>query len=464
MRVTRRSILSGIGLGTATLFAKPLLRDAFAQKATPPRRLLVLCMPNCSIKDKWAPTGGRTPSTGSGDAANFQWGYCNEPLEPVRQYVNLLHGLDHKAVGGDPHGSGFIRYLTGGTIRAGESAKDPGAGRLAGDGNLPTLPSIDQLLLAQSKIIGDKGLALQKGLQLAVDTRGRTDGIHFITLSYSVPGPGELPLPMPPENTPYKTYARVVEVAAPGSSSPEQQGNVVRELAKKRSVLDFVKNDLGRLQGRLGTQQRIKLESHLTGLREYEQSLIRQGMAGPSAPIKLPPTIEMVAGNTNANYGKLWDQYHDMAKLCFQLDLVRTITINYGHGNQAFSLGAGGLHNLAHSNKAGPLAEGTKFFMGKMAVFIKAMADVTDFDGAPLIDNTVITLSSDVSEYHNHVNVPFLVAGGKNLGIKGGRVLNYPGAASNDVFSSLLKPLGIDTTDKFGDPVWAKGPLPEFVG
>jgi hypothetical protein len=462
-RVTRRTILSGIGLGTATLFANPLLRDAFAQKATTPRRLLVLCMPNCSIKARWAPTGGRTPSTQSGDATAFQWGFCNEPLEPVRKYVSLLHGLDHKAVGGDPHGSGFIRYLTGGTIQAGEAAKDPGAGRLAGDGNMPKLPSIDQLLLAQSKIIGDKGLALQKGLQLAVDTRGRTDGIHFITLSYSVPEAGGKPLPMPPENTPYKTYARVVEVAAPGSSSPEQQTNVIRELAKKRSVLDFVKNDLGRLQGRLGNQQRMKLESHLTGLREYEQSLSRQGMAGPQPKINVPPTIEMVAGNTNANYGKLWDQYHDMAKLCFQLDLVRTITINYGHGNQAFSLGAGGLHGLAHSNKAGPLADGTKFFMGKLAGFIQSMAAVNDFDGGPLIDNTVITLSSDVSEYHNHVNVPFVVAGGKNLGIAGGRVLNYPGGASNDVFSSLLKPLGIDTTDKFGDPIWAKGPLPEFV-
>jgi hypothetical protein len=81
-----------------------------------------------------------------------------------------------------------------------------------------------------------------------------------------------------------------------------------------------------------------------------------------------------------------------------------------------------------------------------------------------LIDNTVITLSSDVSEYHKHDNVPFVVAGGKNLGIKGGRVLNYPGAASNDAFSALLKPLGITSTDKFGDPAWAKGPLPEFVG
>lgn len=463
MRVTRRSILRGLGLGTATLFAKPLLRDAFGA-GTAPKRFLLLCMPNCSIKNKWAPTGGRNPMAGSGDATMFQWGYCNQPLDPVKQYITLIHGVDHQAIGGDPHGSGFIRYSTGGTIRLGEKVGDPGAGKLPGDGNLPVLPSIDQLLIAKSPIIGDKSLALSKGLQLAIDTRGRTDGIHFITLSYSVPAAGGKPDPMPPENTPYKTYARVVEVAAPGSSPMEQQTNVVRELEKKRSVLDFVKNDLGRLQGRIGAAQKRKLESHLSGLREYEMSLMRQGTAGPRPAVMVPPTIEMVAPNTNANYGKLWDQYHDLVKLCFQLDLVRTATILYGHGNQAYSLGAGGLHNLAHSNQAGPLAEGTKWFMGKIAGFTQSMAAVTDFDGSPLIDNTAITLSSDVSEYHNHVNVPYLLIGGKNLGVKGGRVMNYPGASSNDVISSLLKPLGVTDTDKFGDPMRAQGPLPELVG
>src|SRR5215207_2354533 len=125
MRVTRRSMLSGIGLGTATLFARPLLRDAFAQAAIPKFRLLVLCMPNVSIQARWAPTGGRTLPAATGDAAQFTWGFCNEPLEEVRPYVTLIDGLDHKAVGGDPHGSGFIRYTTGGTIVAGEGAKDP---------------------------------------------------------------------------------------------------------------------------------------------------------------------------------------------------------------------------------------------------------------------------------------------------------------------------------------------------
>jgi hypothetical protein len=102
--------------------------------------------------------------------------------------------------------------------------------------------------------------------------------------------------------------------------------------------------------------------------------------------------------------------------------------------------------------------------MELLAGYIQRCAAVTDFDGSPLIDNMVMTLSSDVGEQHNHTNVPYLVIGGKNMGIQGGRALTYMGRASNDVFSSLAKPLGLTLPgDKFGDPEHAQGPLPEFV-
>jgi len=457
MRVTRRSILRGVGVGAATLFGKPLVRHAFAQSGPPPR-LLIICMPNCSIKAQWAPSGGRDAVAKTGVATDFKWGYCNQPLEPVRKYITLIDGLDHKKVGGDPHGSGFIRYTTGGTIQAGENTRDPGAGRLPGDGNNAVMPSADQLFIQKSPFLGEKTLAITTGLQLASDTRGRTDGIHFITMSWSVDQPK--PKPMPPENTPYKTYMRIVSVAAPGASSPEQMVNLTKELARKKSALDFMKSDLNRLQGRLGNQQRMKLEDHLTALREYESSLVRQQMAGPPKPVNIPPMIENIAPNSNANYPKICDQYHDLVKLCFQLDLTRAVTLLYGHGNQAYN----GLHSTAHGGSADTLAKATNWFMDMLAKYVQRLADTPDLDGSPLIDNMVLTLSSDVSERHNAVNVPYWTAGGKNLGIQGGRLLRYPGYASNDVFSSLMKPFKVQVPDsKFGDPMHAKGPLPEYV-
>ena len=460
MRVTRRSMLRGIGLGTATLFARPLLDDAFAQVGgIQPRRLLVLCMPNCSVKSDWAPNGGRNVLAGTGTATEFTFNFCNEPLNPVKQYVNVIHGVDHKKMGGDPHGGGFLRYSTGGHIQQGEGTGDPGAGRLPGDGNMPKLPSIDQLLIKNSKIVGDPSLPIKTGLQLALNTRGRTDGVHFITLSYTVPEAGGKPQALRPENTPYRTYARIVELAAP-TSSPGTEGSamVTEQLKRDKSVLDFVKGDLERLQGRLGAKQKSKLESHLTGLREYEQALNMRATAGPRPKVDVPKMIEPI--EAGGDFAKIFDQYHDLAKLAFQLDLVRTATILYGHGNQAWN----GIHGRAHGGGWRGNDVHTKTQIQLIANYVKRCAEVMDFDGSPLIDNMVMTVSSDVGEQHNHNNVPYLVIGGKNLGIKGNRALTYMGRASNDVFSSIAPKLGWTPPDgKFGDPHHAQGPLPEFI-
>jgi hypothetical protein len=451
-------MLRGVGLGTATLFGRSLVRDAFAQTTLKPARLLVLCMPNCSVKTDWAPKGGRDVLAKTGVAEQWELNYCNEPLAPVKQYVTLIHGLDHKKMGGDPHGGGFLRYSTGGHIQQGEATGDPGAGRLPGDGNMPKLPSIDQLLIKNSPMVGDPALPIKSGLQLALNTRGRTDGVHFITLSYSVPEAGGKPAAMRPENTPYRTYSRIVELSAPTTSSPEAQAMVTEQLKRDKSILDWVKGDVQRLQGRLGGKQRMKLESHLTGLREFEQSLNMRATAGPRPAVDVPKTIEPI--EANGDFPKIFDQYHDLAKLAFQLDLVRTATILYGHGNQAWN----GIHGRAHGGGWRDNRVHTRTQMQLLAGFIDRCAKVTDFDGSPLIDNMVMTLSSDVGEQHNHTNVPYLVAGGKNLGIKGGRALTYMGRASNDVFSSLAKPFGLNLPEgKFGDAHHAQGPLPEFL-
>ena len=460
LRVTRRSMLRGLGLGTATLFGRSLVRDAFAADANQPKRLLVLCMPNCSVKADWDPKGGRDGLAKTGVAEDFTFNFCNEPLMPVKQYVNILHGMDHRRMGGDPHGGGFLRYTTGGHIQQGENTGDPGAGRLPGDGNMPKLPSIDQLLLKGSKMVGDPSLPIKGGLQLALNTRGRTDGVHFITLSYSVPDAGGKPQALRPENTPYRTYARIVELAAPTSAGPgpEAQGMVNEQLKRDKSVLDWIKGDVTRLQQRLGSAQRKKLETHLTGLREYEQSLTSRP-TGPRPKVDFPKTIEAIEGN--GDFPKIFDQYHDLCKLAFQLDLVRTATILYGHGNQAWN----GIHGRAHGGGWRDNRTHTRTQMQLLAGYLQRCAAVIDFDGSPLIDNMVITLSSDVGEMHSHTNVPYLVCGGKNLGIKGGRALKYTGRASNDVFSSLARPLGLELPgEKFGDPTHAEGPLPEFVG
>ena len=211
MHVSRRSLLSGVGLGAAALLGGSFERQAFGQAAAP-KRLVMLYMPNSNIRANWVPTGGRVVGA-SGDATMFTLNKCNTTLEPVRQYMTIIDGLDLKKIGGDPHGSGLIRLVTGGTINAGEGAKDPEGGTL-GTGSLPVMPSFDQVVADKSPSL--KGPPVYS-LQLAGDTRadeGRTD-VHLRVMSYDT----KLS-PMLPEVEPTKTFTRLFANVMSGGTSP----------------------------------------------------------------------------------------------------------------------------------------------------------------------------------------------------------------------------------------------------
>jgi hypothetical protein len=171
-RFGRRGLLSGIGAGAATLFARPLLRECFAQGA-PPRRLLVIYMPNTSIRASWLPAGGRRPLDNQGDARQFTLKTCNETLAPVREQMTLVTGLDLKKIQGCNHGSAIVNLMTG----SGSNAKGS---------------TFDQIMVDRSPMLKGTQVA---SLQLGTDSRADPgkNGIQLKVMSYDLKG-----APMPP--------------------------------------------------------------------------------------------------------------------------------------------------------------------------------------------------------------------------------------------------------------------------
>ncbi len=455
MHVPRRSFLGGVGASAAALLGGAFERQAFGQAAAP-KRLLVLYMPNSNIRENWVPGGGRVVGA-SGDAATFTLNKANSTLEPVRQYMTMVDGLDLKKVGGDPHGSGIIRLMTGGTIRAGEGAADPGGGTL-GEGNLPLLPSIDQVLADKSTLL--KGPPVYS-LQLAGDTRadeGRTD-VHLRVMSY------DLQLkPMPPEVAPTSTFTRLFGNIMSGGT-PEGQEAVARALAQEKSVLDFVKADLARLDQRLPTDQKPKLESHLAAIQEYERTLI--GTPGGNM-VTIPPAPALVESNVSANHKTIVEQYFGITKLAFQLDLTRVVTMMFGSGNSQIVVpGVAGLtkgiHPTAHDYEVEPLTQATAWYCDLVAKLVLELQATPDIDGSSLLDNTIVVLASEVGQYHEFENIPFVMFGGSKLGLKGGRCLHYSGRTPSDVWTAVSGAFGVPMTS-FGDAQYNKGPLPELFG
>jgi Protein of unknown function (DUF1552) len=456
MHVSRRSLLSGVGLGAAALLGGSFERQAFGQAAAP-KRLVMLYMPNSNIRANWVPTGGRVVGA-SGDATMFQLNKCNTTLEPVRQYMTVIDGLDLKKIGGDPHGSGLIRLVTGGTINAGEGAKDPEGGSL-GTGNLPVMPSFDQLVADKSASL--KGPPVYS-LQLAGDTRadeGRTD-VHLRVMSY------DLKLnPMPPEVEPTKTFTRLFANVMSGGSSPEAQQAAALALAQEKSVLDFIKGDLGKLSQRLPTDQKPKLDSHLAAIQEYERTLMPSTVT-PGVTIPAPP--ELVTPNVSENHQKILSQYFGITKLAFQLDITRVVTMMFGSGNSQIVVPGvanltKGIHPTAHDYLVEPLTEATAWYCDQVSKFILDLQATKDIDGSSLLDNTIVMLASETGQYHEFTNIPMVLFGGSKLGLKGGRCLHYTDRTPSDMWTAVAGALDAPMAT-FGDPAYNKGALPELFG
>ena len=438
-RVTRRSFLSGLGAGTAAIIARPLVRECFAD-GTPPRRLLIMYMPNTSIRANWLPAGGRSPLTNQGDARQFTLKTCNDTLTPVREQMTLVTGMDLKKIQGCNHGSAIANLMTG----SGSNAKGS---------------TFDQIMVDRSPLLKGTEVA---SLQLGTDTRADPgkNGISLRVMSYDLKG-----APMPPEIEPIKTYTRIFSSLVPANTAGDQKVALEKALAREKSVLDFVGGDLGRLSARLPASQRDKLDQHLSGLRELERTLTHQGAIGPGM---LPGPPEAVAPNISTNHKKIIDQYMLLMKLALQFDVTRVITFMYATGNSQVSLGdfmpgyaVGPLHRLAHAYKAPALIQATHWYCQLTAAFINDLAAIKESDGSSLLDNTMVPFFSEVGQYHEHNDVPFALFGGAKLGLTGGRCLTYPGRTPNDVWVGAARAFGVDLP-AFGDPALNGGPLPEL--
>jgi hypothetical protein len=121
----------------------------------------------------------------------------------------------------------------------------------------------------------------------------------------------------------------------------------------------------------------------------------------------------------------------------------------------------GPLHRLAHAHETNALIAATRWYCGITATFINGLGAVKEADGSSLLDNTMVPFFSEVGQFHEHNDVPFILFGGKRFGVSGGRSLNYPGRTPSDVWVSVAKGFGLEMPT-FGDAMFNAGPLPEL--
>jgi hypothetical protein len=475
-RFRRRSFFTAMGAGVAHTFLRPLVAEA---QGVIPQRFFMIHRPCGTWPDDFLP-----PKTVPAGAA-----YPITPIlksfETLRHKMVVYRGVDgppNNTQNGDRHGAGLIGQVTGrlAVQPVNASAND------RNDMNSKTItaatPSFDQFLLGAGIEALQPPLGGVKSIQLSGNTRSG-QGQHFACLAaISYAGTSQ---PKFGEPRPMRNFTNILGNAMVGGPGTTVDPAIIeRQLAQKKSVLDFVRTDLNRLKGQVPSSQNVKLDAHLEGIRVLE-SRIRATpppvTAGCFRPTLTPDPVTTKTGRERDEVIHFNVCTNNLAiiRAAFQCDLTRVASFTFADGNNdlhprsyvpnpTFSIDGNHHDAVSHGGKSNRDSQVAKketdiFYGNLMAKMLSDMDKVPEGPaGQTLLDNTLTYYFSECSygDDHEMIDLCSLYFGGKFLKLNVGNYLSYaPKIYQNDVWTSILNAWGVPTM-QFGDPMFCKGSGP----
>jgi hypothetical protein len=409
----RRSFLRGLGvcLALPTLESfTPLARAATvaAPVATTaggmPLRMGFIAFANGSNYSRWEPKG-------EGRAYEL-----NETFAPMRELKDKFQVLTHLAHDtANNWGDG-----------PGDHARS-GASFLTGCHAWKTLGSRLHLGISVDQIIAQQVGHLTRidSLQLGIEgTRlyGSCDTGYPCAYQYNISWASET-LPLSPEPNPRLIFEKLFG----SGTGAEREANLRQRLERRKSVLDFVLDDVKRLNRNLGRNDQQKVDEYLAGVRKLEQQIEKgERFKLPDAPRQQPAGIP-------ESHQEHVDLMYDLMALAFQTDSTRVISycVAPEGSNRPFpSLGiAEGHHFLTHhagnQDKILKVAQIERWYMERFARFIRSLDSMKDADGTSVLHNSMLVYGCAIGDgnRHNHDDLPIVLAGSGGGTLQPGRHL-----------------------------------------
>ncbi|MGB0740312.1 MAG: DUF1552 domain-containing protein, partial [Planctomycetaceae bacterium] len=210
-----------------------------------------------------------------------------------------------------------------------------------------------------------------------------------------------------------------------------------RALRRKASVLDDNLAEVRQLEQKLGAADKGRLDQYLTSVREAE---IRTRRADAWLDTPLPEIAEADRKRTNRDIpqtqaGDYFRTVYDLIVLAFQTDVTRVATFSLGGEGDAFAVPEIGItesrHQLSHhGGDEGYIEKLTRydtFAIEQFRYFLSRLDETKDVNGQPLLGSTMSLFGSGMSYGHSHgnANLPLVLAGGADLGLKHGSHLDF---------------------------------------
>ncbi len=435
--LSRRTVLRGAGASLALPLLDamvPAMTALAATPAKPVRRLGFVYIPMGSNISQWTPPGGDTLAELSPTLKS---------LQPFIDQLTVITNMELKNAYPGTHATSNAAFLSAATAKWTEST----------DYELAT--TVDQI--AAKQMGADTRLP---SLELAMDlltTVGQCDNgyacVYQNNLSWSSPK-----TPLPAEAHPRVAFERLF---GEGGSSADRRA----EMRRNASLLDWVSEDISRLQKKLGPGDRTKVTQYLDTVREVERR-IQKGEAEAAdshlpdldRPLGVPPAY--------ADHARLM---FDLQVLALQADVTRVITFQLARETSTRTypeIGVPDPHHPTthHGNDPEKLAKVAKinaYHVSLFAYFLDKLKSTRDGNGT-LLDHSIYLYGSGMGNpnVHDHVNLPILVAGGAAGRMKGGRHIRYaePAPLAN-LHLTLLEKAGVHL-DAFAD---SRGKIKELL-
>lgn len=383
--------------------------------STLPRRFGVYFFGNGVPLDYWQPQ-----MSGS----DWSLSECLSPLAPVKEYCNVLSGYELLTGSEQAHHGGQAGILSG--LPYLEISSDSGdfASKYSG-------PSIDQLIvqsLGSPTALNSLELGVSKSVAM-------NSGSTLSSISHESAN-----VPLPPLRNPAEVYELLFSDYTPATQPQNRLRN---------HILDAVLDDIHALKLKLGTQDRLRLDEHLTHLSELRQRILDLPEAYFNSCVPVDPVSTV---NTDVYNLEPLEEVNrlmcDLWVMAWSCDLTRVTTMMYTggmaetifHPVPGVNQGHYTMINDPDESVQALLPAITTFTVSQCNYLLEKMAATPEGDGH-LLDNSLILLTSGRADLLTspHADYPVVLAGGCGGSIKTpGIHYRQLGGNINDILVTIL--------------------------
>ncbi|GDX87346.1 hypothetical protein LBMAG44_12590 [Gemmatimonadota bacterium] len=364
-------------------------------------------------------------------------------LDKYRDYLTIISNTDvrnaeptaPKEIGGDHFRSSAV-YLTqahprqteGSDIRAGVSLDQIYAKRFGQDTPIPSM-------------------------QLCIEPVDQAGGCAYgyacvYTDSISWASPTE---PLPIIRDPRVAFEKLFGVGG----SPRERA---QRRATRRSILDWVAGEMTSLKNTLGPEDKARLDSYLTDIREVERRIERTEARNSAGEIRELPGAPAGVPDAFADHVQMM---FDLQALAFAADTTRVFSFKMGRDGSARTFPESGTDKPFHPASHHGGREGNvkdfhkinKYHTGMLPYFLDKLKNIQEGD-SNMLDKTMILYGSPMadSNLHNHRRCPLIVIGHANGQLGGNQHIKAAdGTPMANAMLTMMHKLGMNDINTFGD-------------